>query len=174
LLFTFQFTYPGKKLLFMGGEFGQWREWDCGGELDWQLLAHAPHRGVCDLVRDLNRLYRELPCLHRLDFNADGFVWLGCDDADQSVIAYRRADDAGNGAIVVLNFTPVPRQSYRIGVPFGGRYREILNSDSRHYGGSDLGNPSWIEARAEPCSGWPCCLELRLPPLAGLVLVPER
>ncbi|MCC6203003.1 MAG: 1,4-alpha-glucan branching protein GlgB [Gammaproteobacteria bacterium] len=174
LLFTYQFTYPGKKLLFMGGEFGQWREWDCGGELDWQLLAHAPHRGLHDLVRDLNRLYRELPCLHRLDFEAEGFIWLDCDDADNSVIAYRRGDGEGNSAIVALNFTPVPRYGYRIGVPFGGRYREILNSDSLHYGGGNLGNTAWVEALASPQGTWPHCLELTLPPLSGVVLVPER
>ena len=172
LLLTYQATLPGKKLGFMGNEFGQWHEWYSQRELDWGLLARPGHRGVQQLVRDLNRLYRSMSALHELDFDSEGFSWIDCHDADQSVISFLRRDRSGMCAVVVLNFTPVPRRAYRIGVPAAGRYREKFNSDSRYYGGSDVGNSDELEAVAEAWMGQPAQLELVLPPLAGLILIP--
>ncbi len=173
LLYTYQWTYPGKKLLFMGNEFAQRGEWNHDAELEWHLLEHAPHQGVQKLVGDLNRLYRELPALHRHDFEQQGFEWIDCHDAAQSVISYvRRAGE--RLAVVVLNFTPVVREGYRVGVPRGGRWREVLNSDSEWYGGSNVGNGGGVEAEPVPWMGRPWSLRLTLPPLAGLILVPEQ
>jgi 1,4-alpha-glucan branching enzyme len=174
VLLTYQMASPGKKLMFMGGEFGQGHEWREREELSWQLLQWPSHQGIQHLARDLNRLYAELPALHELDFSAEGFSWIDCHDADQSVISWLRYTRGGGFAVVVLNLTPVPRQNYRIGVPAAGEYRELLNSDSRHYGGSDLGNAGVIQARAESWMGRPACLVLTLPPLAGIVLAPVR
>jgi len=173
VLFTYMFTYPGKKLLFMGGEFGQHREWSFDRALDWWLLDDAAHQGLRSLVSDLNRLYRELPALHRLDFEpSSGFDWIDCHDAQQSVVSYLRTDGTGI-ALVVVNFTPLPRHDYRIGVPYAGHYRELLNSDAGAYGGTNTGNLGGVQAEASPWMGRPYSLSLTLPPLAGLVLVPE-
>jgi 1,4-alpha-glucan branching enzyme len=169
LLLTFQWTYPGKKLLFMGGEIAQPWEWDHRGALPWNLLDDPRHGGVQALVSDLNRLYRHSGALHRYDFESRGFQWLRWDDADNSVITYLRRDEA-NEVVVALNFTPVPRQGYRIGVPRPGLYREIFNSDSRFYGGSDLGNPLQLRADGNPWMGQSWSIEVTLPPLAGIVL----
>ncbi|GAB4344536.1 MAG: 1,4-alpha-glucan branching protein GlgB [Gammaproteobacteria bacterium] len=172
LLYTYQFTHPGKKLLFMGAEFGQGREWAFDRALDWELLALPQHQGVQALVRDLNRLYREYPALHARDFDAEGFAWIDCHDAAQSVLSFLRRGE-GQHLVVVLNFTPVPRHDYRIGVPQGGRYREIFNSDSVYYGGSNLGN-GFAEARGDqPWMGQPASLSLTLPPLGGVIFAPE-
>ncbi|MGD8418747.1 MAG: 1,4-alpha-glucan branching enzyme, partial [Pseudomonadales bacterium] len=170
LLFSFMFTFPGKKLLFMGDEFGQWREWDSERALDWHCLGYPPHQGISRFVRDLNRLYRAEPALHALDFEGPGFEWIDCHDANNSVLTYQRRG-ADGFVIVVLNFTPVPREGYRIGVPVAGCYQELLNSDSGYYGGSNLGNgDSQLEARAEPWMDQPFSLSLKLPPLGALVL----
>ena len=171
LLLTYQATIPGKKLAFMGDEFGQRDEWYSQRELDWELLARPEHRGVQQLARDLNRLYRDMGALHELDFDHQGFSWIDCHDADQSVISFLRRDRRGACAIIVLNFTPVPRRAYRIGVPAAGRYREIFNSDSRYYGGSDVGNSDGLEAVPGAWMDQPAQLELALPPLAGLILI---
>ncbi len=172
LLFSFQFTYPGSKLLFMGGEFGQRREWSESRELDWHLLQYPEHRGLQKLVQDLNGLYRREPSLHARDYFGDGFEWIDCHDSPQSVISYlRRTGD--EVTVVVINFTPVPRYDYRIGVPYGGRWVEVLNSDSEYYGGSNVGNPYGLDAREVPWMDRPCSLELTLPPLAAVVLRPE-
>jgi 1,4-alpha-glucan branching enzyme len=173
LLLAYQATAPGKKLDFMGNEFGQWREWNAGAELDWGLLAHAPHAGVQRLVRDLNRLQRAHRALHELDFEQAGFAWIDCHDTDQSVLAFRRMARDGGFVVVALNFTPVPRSGYRLGVPQPGRYREILNSDSTYYGGANLGNAGGIAAEDRPYMGLPCSVTLTLPPLACVVLAPE-
>ncbi len=170
LLFSYQYTYPGKKLGFMGGEFAQWREWNANAELDWRLLAEPGHQGVFRLVRDLNRLYRGYPALHALDFEDAGFRWIDCHDADQSVIGYLRYAPDGSYVAVLLNFTPVPRPGYRIGVPESGRHEEILNSDSAYYGGSNLGNAGGVHGEAVPWMNLPYSLELTLPPLAAIVL----
>ncbi len=133
------FTYPGKKLLFMGCEFGQGTEWSCNRTLDWYVLDYAHHRGLQTLVKDLNKLYSSHAALHRYDFEHQGFEWIDCHDYQQSIISYRRKS-AHEDLIVILNFTPGPRESYRIGVPQPGTYFEIFNSDSQYYDGSNVGN----------------------------------
>lgn len=170
LLFTYQMTYPGKKLNFMGNELAQGREWRIDGELDWSLLEREQHQEMKSLSRDLNRLYRDLPALHELDFTSDGFAWIDCHDADQSVLSYLRRDRSGAFVVVMLNFTPVPRLVYRIGVPRPGLYREILNSDSQFYGGSNLGNGEGTVTENTPWMGHPHSIVITVPPLAGIVL----
>jgi 1,4-alpha-glucan branching enzyme len=168
---AFMWTHPGKKLLFMGGEFGQEREWNHDQSLDWHLLAEAEHRGVQGLMRDLNALYRATPALHQLDCEAEGFEWVVSDDAGQSVLAFlRKPRDTSSPVLVVCNFTPIPRQGYRIGVPTAGTWRERLNSDAAGYGGSSQANSGAIETRAIAAHGQPVSLELTLPPLATIVL----
>lgn len=171
LLYTYMYTYPGKKLLFMGAEFGQGGEWNHDAELDWYVRDYAPHCGLQNLVGDLNRIYREERSLHRYDFDAAGFEWIDCHDAAQSVITYMRKSD-GDFLVVALNFTPVPRHGYRIGVPRPGLYTEALNSDSSHYGGSNVGNTGKVYAQSIPWMGQPYSLTLTLPPLAGVVFKP--
>jgi len=172
LLYTYLFTYPGKKLLFMGCEFGQGGEWNHERALDWWLLDAPLHKGMQQGVSDLNRLYRNLPALHRHDFDHQGFEWVDCHDASQSVLVYQR-NGGGQSAIVILNFTPVPRENYRIGVPRAGRYREAFNSDSHFYGGGDVGNSGLIEAEPTAWMNREHSVSLTLPPLAGIVLLHE-
>lgn len=172
--FGFMWGHPGKKLLFMGGEFAQEREWNHDESLDWHLLDSSDHRGIQALIRDLNTAYRSIPALHERDCDAKGFEWLVADDRDNSVIAWARRGEADNSiAIVVSNFTPVPREDYRIGVPLPGFYREAVNTDSAHYGGSDMGNMGGVEAEEMPSHGCPCSITLTIPPLATLILVLE-
>lgn len=171
--FGFMFTHPGKKLLFMGGEFAQWREWSHDESLDWRLLSYAPHAGMQRLVRDLNRLYRSEPSLHRKDCEGGGFRWIDCHDHDNSVISYLRVgDDAGDHTVTICNFTPVVRHGYRIGVPGAAEYREVLNTDSHLYGGSNVGNGGRIGADAIPWHGFAASIAVTLPPLATLILRP--
>jgi 1,4-alpha-glucan branching enzyme len=170
LLLTYQWTYPGKKLLFMGGEFGQPREWNHRESLPWHVADEPRNAGVRALVRDLNRVYRGTPALHRRDHDADGFAWLSWQDDPNSVLSYLRRD-GDEHAVVLLNFTPVPRHGYRVGVPVAGRYREVLNSDSQYYGGSNIGN-AVVDTAYVPCMGHPHSIVVSLPPLAGLILVP--
>jgi len=169
LLYTCQWTFPGKKLLFMGGELAQPGEWDHRGELPWHLLGDARHGGVRQLVADLNQLYRATPALHRHDFEPAGFRWLRWDDAENSVVSWLRLDGA-EAVAVALNWTPVPRPGYRLGVPGPGAWREVLNSDSRFYGGSDVGNPLPLVAEPVPWMDQPFSVVVTLPPLAGIVL----
>jgi 1,4-alpha-glucan branching enzyme len=172
--FGFMWTHPGKKLLFMGGEFAQPREWNHDRSLDWHLLADPLHRGMQSLVRDLNRLYRELPALHALDCEPTGFQWLEANDTERSVLAYLRRGRAPHElAAIVCNFTPVPRHDYRLGVPRTGRWRERCNSDAQAYGGSGLGNLGSVEAVPLPAHGQPASLNLLLPPLATLIFTWE-
>ena len=170
---AFMWAHPGKKLLFMGGEFAQEREWDADGSLDWHLLDDAGHRGVQTLVRDLNRLYRETPALYAKDREPGGFRWLEVNAAEDSVLAFLREGGNSAPALVVCNFTPVPREDYRIGVPAAGRWAERLNTDAGVYGGSGLGNLGSVVAEETPWHDHPCSLTLTLPPLATLVLMPE-
>ncbi|MBL8589078.1 MAG: 1,4-alpha-glucan branching protein GlgB [Methylobacteriaceae bacterium] len=171
LYYAFMWAHPGKKLLFMGQEFAQGREWDADAGLDWAVLDHAPHRGVQALVRDLNRLHRDKPALHARDCEADGFRWIVVDDALQSVVAFLRLDGAGGPPVAaIFNFTPVVRENYRIGLPATGRWREILNTDAAHYGGSGRGNLGGVTARPERWRDFPACADLSLPPLAALYL----
>ena len=168
--YGFMWTHPGKKLLFMGGEFGQEGEWSHDRSLDWHLLPDPAHGGLRILVRDLNRLYRETPALHRFDCEPRGFEWIEASDTDNSVLAFLRRGDDGDGAVIaVCNFTPVVRENYRVGAPQGGWWRERLNTDAACYGGSDVGNAGGVEAEDVPWHGRPHSLRLTLPPLATVV-----
>ena len=171
-LYGFMYGHPGKKHLFMGGEFGQTREWNHDTSLDWHLLDQGPyHRGLQSLVRDLNRVYRAEPALHQVDFEPGGFEWMDCSDAEQSVVAFvRRARDPRDFVLVVCNFTPVPRHGYRVGVPVEGFYRELLNTDAGFYGGSNLGNAGGVRAEPRPWTGRPWSVTLTLPPLGVVML----
>ncbi|HEX7968590.1 MAG TPA: 1,4-alpha-glucan branching protein GlgB [Stellaceae bacterium] len=172
--YGFMWTHPGKKLLFMGGEFAQEREWNHDTSLDWHLLGDPLHHGVQMAVRDLNRLYREVPALHELDTEPDGFQWIDAGDAEQSTLSYiRRGRDPHELAAIVCNFTPVPRHLYRIGVPRAGLWRERFNSDALDYGGSGLGNAGAARAETHPAHGHAQSLVLTLPPLATLVFTHE-
>ncbi|NOQ37101.1 MAG: 1,4-alpha-glucan branching protein GlgB [Methylococcaceae bacterium] len=168
LLYSLMFTYPGKKLLFMGCEFGQGAEWNFNQSLDWFQLDYPQHKGIHTLVKDLNKLYSSHPALFQHDFEHEGFEWIDCHDVQQSVISYRRKN-AHEDLIVILNFTPVLREFYRIGVPEEGTYTEIFNSDSSYYGGSNVGNGQSL-SEPEPWMNNPYSISLTLPPLAALVL----
>ncbi|MBM3790510.1 MAG: 1,4-alpha-glucan branching enzyme, partial [Acidobacteria bacterium] len=171
LLFGYMYSMTGKKLLFMGGEFGQWREWAHEESLEWHCLDHAPHQALQRWVRDLNHLYREEPALHESDCRPAGFAWIDCNDADSSVLSFSRsAQRRGSVVIVVCNFTPVPRHNYRIGAEREGFWREILNGDAAEYGGSGQGNLGGLETVPIPMHGRPQSLTLTLPPLAMIVL----
>jgi 1,4-alpha-glucan branching enzyme len=172
-LFGFMFCYPGKKLLFMGGEFGQEREWNHDSSLDWHLLDDSFHSGVQRLVRDLNHLYRDVAALHQKDCEPEGFEWIDCTDVEQSVYSFlRRGKEPHDVAIVICNLTPLVRRDYKIGVPLGGYYAERINTDAEIYGGSNVGNGGGVEAVALECHGRPFSIEVTLPPLAVLVLTP--
>ena len=173
LLLGHMWAHPGKKLLFMGGEFGQRREWTHDGALEWQSLDGERHRGLQRWVEDLNRLYRSRPALHEIDFEPAGFEWIEADDAEHSVLAYLRRARDGSMVLVVANFTPLPRANYRVGVPVAGRWRELLNSDASLYGGSGVGNLSACETVPVASQGRFHSLELTLPPLGVLMLEPE-
>ncbi|GLI24302.1 1,4-alpha-glucan branching enzyme [Xanthobacter flavus] len=170
-LLGLMWTHPGKKLLFMGGEIGQEREWSHDREIDWFLLDDPAHRGIQSFVRDLNRLYRELPALHTLDDRPEGFRWIVGDDRENSVLAFLRLAPDAAPVLAVINLTPVPRQGYRIGVPAAGRWREVLNSDAPLYGGSGMGNYGGVETRDAPAHGEGQSLDLTLPPLSTLLFV---
>ena len=168
LLYTLMFTYPGKKLLFMGCEFAQGTEWSVNRDLDWYVLDYAHHRGVQTLVKDLNHLYQNHSALYQYDFDHQGFEWIDCHDYQQSIISYRRKS-ASEDLIVILNFTPVPRENYRIGVPREGMYHEVFNSDSEYYDGSNLGN-GHVHSEPQPWMNMSHSITVTLPPLAGIIL----
>ena len=169
--YGFMWGHPGKKLLFMGSEFGQTAEWNFDQSLDWHLLRYDIHRGVQDLIRDLNGVYRATPALHARDCEPEGFRWVVADDHANSVLAWLRFGEPGDAPVtVVSNFTPVPRDNYRIGLPLSGRWEEILNTDAGRYGGSNLGNLGGVMAKAEPSHGLPASAEVVLPPLATVFL----
>ena len=166
-LFGYMYAQPAKKLLFMGGEFGQWREWVHDSSLDWDLLDYPLHAGLQRWVEDLNRLYRSEPALHELDCDPAGFEWIDCNDADSSVLSLiRKAKSSSAIMLVLCNFTPVPRYSYRVGTPRGGQWQEILNSDAARYGGSNMGNLGGAESAPIGLHGRPYSLTLTLPPLS--------
>jgi 1,4-alpha-glucan branching enzyme len=174
LLYGFMFGHPGKKLLFMGDEFGQWSEWNHDTSLDWHLLERPLHSALKRWVRDLNTLYRGRPALHELDFDAGGFAWVDCKDFQRSVISFlRRGRNPGDQLLFVCNFTPVVRQNYRVGVPQEGFWKEVLNSDAPLYGGSGQGNFGGLDAVPLPIHGHPYSLNMTLPPLGVLVYQPE-
>jgi 1,4-alpha-glucan branching enzyme len=170
LLLGYQYFQPGKKLLFMGGDFGQWREWNHDASLDWHLLEHAPHRGLQRWVRDLNTLYRGEPALHVNDCVPEGFEWIDCNDTDNSVVSFlRRGGPSDPILVAVCNFTPVPRHNHRVGVPRGGYWQEVLNGDAPLYGGSGQGNIGGVAAAPIPVHGRGHSLTITLPPLALVV-----
>jgi len=171
LLLGYMYAHPGKKLLFMGSEFGQWDEWYHERSLDWHLLDHPLNRGVQRWVKDLNSAHRRETPLHELDFEAGGFEWVDFQDWSQSIISFiRKGGATGETILVVCNFTPIPRRNYRVGVPTAGTWTELLNSDGREYGGSGQGNLGAVKAEEAPFKDRPCSLSLTLPPLAVLFL----
>ena len=170
-LYGYMFGHPGKKLMFMGGEFGQRREWNHDESLDWHLLDHRLHEALRGWVRDLNHTYQRERSLHEVDFDDPGFRWIECQDQDNSVVSMiRRARDPRDFTVMVANFTPVPRPDYRIGVPEDGWYRELLNSDSDAYGGSNMGNRGGVHAEALPMHGFDYSISLAVPPLGCVLL----
>jgi len=175
LLYAYQWAHPGKKLLFMGGEFGQDHEWDHNKGLDWHLLDHEPHRGVQRLVGDLNRLYRAEPALHERDCEPGGLQWIDCNDRVGGVLSFvRQGFDPQDLMVVVMNLTAQPREGYRIGVPRPGHWVERLNSDAACYGGQNWGNQGRLQAEEIPCHGHPWSLLLTAPPLGAIFLQPEK
>jgi 1,4-alpha-glucan branching enzyme len=169
LLYGYQYGQPGKKLLFMGGEFGQGQEWGHERSLDWHLLGHPLHAGVQKWVSDLNRMYRTEPALHEGDCRPGGFEWVDCTDSSSCVITFlRKGTTTQDRILVACNFTPVPRVGYRVGVPYGGWWQELLNSDAAEYGGSGMGNAGGAQADGVWWHGQPCSLTLTLPPLGIL------
>lgn len=170
LLLCYQWAHPGKKLLFMGGEFGQRSEWNHDSQLEWHLLEYGPHCGISALVRDLNSLLSREPAMYELDHDPAGFGWIDFSDTDRTVVSFTRKDSRGGCVLCVFNFTPEPRSGYRIGVPEGGFYRELLNSDASSYGGSGTGNLGGVMSDPEPSHGMAHSVSLSLPPLAAVFL----
>jgi 1,4-alpha-glucan branching enzyme len=175
LLYGYFFTHPGKKLLFMGQEFGQWREWDHDRSLDWNLLKDEAHAQIQRWVSDLNDLYRREPALYELDFSPKGFRWIDCNNWEESVIIFERMGRSEKDVMVVAcNFTPVPRNGYRIGVPADGDWKEILNSDAKEYGGSGIGNLGSVRAVSTPFHGMDHSISVVLPPLSVVIFKYDR
>ena len=173
-LYGYMFTHPGKKLLFQGCEFGQWREWNHAESLPWFLLDHTPHDGILRFVGDLAHLYRREPSLYQRDYDPSGFQWIDCNDNENSVITYiRRAANPDDFVVVLMNFTPVPRENYVVGVPAAGGYVEILNSDAATYGGGNLGNGGHVTTESVAAHGHAQSLRVKLPPLSCLILKPS-
>ncbi|RPI85803.1 MAG: 1,4-alpha-glucan branching protein GlgB [Planctomycetaceae bacterium] len=175
LLYCYQYASPGKKLLFMGGELGQWTEWNHDHEIDWALFGHPSHDGLRRFVGDLNRVYQDTPALYELDMQGDGFRWISCDDSANSTYSWLRyGRNRDDFVVTVMNATPVPRSGYRIGVPQPGYYVELINSDAAIYGGSNVGNMGGVYTEPVPMHGHPQSLSLRVPPLGALILKPVR
>ena len=173
--YGFMWAHPGKKLLFMGQEFGQIQEWNATQSLDWHLTPDPEHAGLQALVRDLNRVYRDTPALHARDCEPEGFRWLVSDDRRNSVLGWLRTGGPDDPPMAVLsNFTPVPRASYRVGLPRAGRWREVMNTDAAHYAGSGAGNMGGVDATDEPSHGFPASAEVFLPPLATVYFEFDR
>jgi 1,4-alpha-glucan branching enzyme len=170
-LYAYMWAHPGKKLLFMGGEFGQWREWQHDQSLDWHVLMGSEHAGLQRLVKDLNALYKAYGALYRRDEEPGGFTWIDASDSSSNIISFYRSGDGAEPRIAcVCNFSPVPRQGYRVGLPSGGRWEELLNSDAETYAGSNVGNQGSVMAEAIPWNGQPFSAAMTLPPLAVLWL----
>jgi 1,4-alpha-glucan branching enzyme len=174
-LYAYMYTHPGKKTLFMGMEFGQRSEWNAWADLDWGVLQHAPHQQLKRFMADLNHLYKNEPALYTQDFSHQGFEWIDCNDADNSVVSFiRKAKDSDDFIVTVCNFTPQPHPDYWVGVPEPGFYAEILNSDAENYGGSNMGNMGgrWTGEWSHP--RWSYYIDLCLPPLGVLILKLDR
>ena len=175
LLYGYMWCHPGKKLVFMGNEFGQWREWDFDRSLHWHLLEQPGHAGLKRCLADLNALVIREKSLHQLDFDGLGFEWIDCHDWANSILAFlRRGVDPNDFLVVCCNFTPIPRHGYRVGVPAAGVYDEVFNGDSSWYGGSNVGNAGSISTERTPAHGHGQSLVLSLPPLSTIVLKPRR
>jgi 1,4-alpha-glucan branching enzyme len=175
LFYGYMFGHPGKKLLFMGGEFGQWDEWNFDKSLDWHLTGFRQHSRLQKYMQDLNRLYTSEPALYEVDYAWQGFEWIDFHDADNSTVAFiRRSKDPADHIVIACNFTPVPRPAYRIGVPEQCFYREILNSDSDDYWGSNVGNRGGVQSDAVAWHNQPCSMEITLPPLGVVYFKPSR
>jgi 1,4-alpha-glucan branching enzyme len=175
LLYSYMWTHPGKKLLFMGSEFGQWYEWNYDADLQWDLLKWESHQGLQKCVADLNRIYRAEPALYEDDFTCGGFEWIDCHNHEDSTLSYiRRAKNRDDYVVVCCNFTPVVREGHRLGVPEACWYEEIFCSDSGYYAGSNVGNYPGIQGQPSPSHGRPASIQLRLPPLATVILKPRR
>jgi 1,4-alpha-glucan branching enzyme len=171
LLLAVLYGQAAKKMIFMGGEFGQWAEWNHDASLDWHLCLEPPHAGLQSLVRDLNALYRSRPALHERDVRPEGFEWIDCENEADSVISFlRRGRDPRDAVLVACNFTPVPKTGYRIGVPAAGDWKERINTDAREYGGSGMGNAGGVRSERVPWNGRPHSIRVALPPLAALFL----
>jgi 1,4-alpha-glucan branching enzyme len=173
LFLGYMFAHPGKKLLFMGCDYGQWGEWNHDGSLDWEVLKFGNHAGVQHWIRDLNKVYRSEPALHSIDFSPGGFEWIEVDDHRNSTLSFLRKSTGGETVLVVCNFTPMPRADYRVGVPLGGMWKELLNSDALPYGGSGHGNLGGVRAEPKSSHGRSHSLGLMLPPLGVVFLKPE-
>ena len=173
LLSGYMYTHPGKKLQFMGLEFGQWPEWNFDSSLSWDQANFMPHRGLQLMQRDMNHLYKEVPALHEVDFDGGGFQWVDCNDAENSTLSYIRRDKNGGIVVVILNLTPVPRHGYRLGVPKPGHYSEILNTDSSLYGGGNIGNAGGVMADDHGWMHQPYSITVTLPPLSCVILRPD-
>ena len=170
-LYAYLYTHPGKKLLFMGSEFGQWREWDHDASLDWHASDQPPHAGILKCVADLNRLYASEAALHAIDFEHTGFEWIDCHDYESSIVAFmRKGQRPEDWVVAAFNWTPLVRHGYRVGVPEPGFFRELINTDAEPYGGGNVGNAGGLATEDVPQHGHPYSLNLTLPPLAGLVL----
>lgn len=169
MFYAWMWTHPGKKLLFMGGEIGQWREWSHARELDWHVLYGEEHRGLQKLVRDLNRVYRSHPALYRRDHASDGFRWLDANDWERSIFAYVRSAPDAEKCYIGVNATPVPREGYRMGVAEPGYYHELINTDSEVYSGSNAGNKGGVHSQAIPWQGLPHSIQVTLPALATVI-----
>jgi 1,4-alpha-glucan branching enzyme len=175
LLFSYMYAQPGKKLIFMGGEFGQGLEWRHDYSLDWDLTQHASHHGLQRAMEDLNRVYREQPALHSIDFGHEGFEWIDANDSEQSVLTFmRKGQDPEDTVILAFNFTPVPRHNYRIGVPARGFWRELFNSDASEYWGSGQGNIGGSETSPVSWHGRPFSINITVPPLGAVFLKCEK
>ena len=172
-LYAYQWAHPGKQLLFMGQEFAQVGEWSAERSLDWHLLEDGGHEGVQSLVRDLNYAYRDEPALWQRDGDPEGFFWIEANDAENSVVAFARTSREGRVLVCVMNLTPVPREGYRVGLPRGGRWREVLNTDAEIYGGSGVGNLGGVDAEELAWHGQQHSAALSLPPLGVLWFAPE-
>jgi 1,4-alpha-glucan branching enzyme len=170
LLYTYMWSHPGKKILFMGSEFGQWHEWNCNSPLQWDLLQWESHSGLRRLVADLNHLYRREPALHEIDFDGQGFEWIDCDNRSDSIISFvRKGRDPNEVLLICCNFTPIVRQGFRMGVPRAGYYREIFNSDSSFYSGTNVGNGAGAVSQEKPWNHRPHSIAINLPPLAAAI-----
>ncbi len=174
LLYAYMYVHPGKKLHFMGLEFGQWPEWNYDTSLSWDQSNFMPHRGLQLMMRDMNHLYKDIPALHEVDFDSAGFQWLDCNDAERSVLSFIRRDKYGGPVIVALNMTPVSRDNYRLGVPLAGHYREIMNTDSEIYGGSNIGNAGGVDSEQQGWMDQPYSVNMTLPPLSCVILQPDH